>query len=132
MALVAEVSAQDAPPAPPADARVYDMGRFCPGRMPQRVMPVRAVEQRINGHVLLECVVNDDRRVTSCQVVEEEPSGVGFTRSALTLACRHSERPYGQPLDEHAAIFSRAAQGPEGQEGTGAFLQKRKPNWVPA
>lgn len=35
-------------------------------------------------------------------------------------------------VDEAAAIFSRAAQGPEGQEGTGAFLQKRKPNWVPA
>ena len=35
-------------------------------------------------------------------------------------------------VDEAAAIFSRAAQGPEGQEGTGAFLQKRKPHWVPA
>ena len=107
MVLIAEVSAQDAPPAPPDDARVYDMGRFCPGRMPPRVMPGRAVEQRINGHVLLECVVNDDRRVTSCQVVEEEPSGIGFTRSALTFACRHSERRYGQPLDERIAVFAR-------------------------
>jgi isohexenylglutaconyl-CoA hydratase len=35
-------------------------------------------------------------------------------------------------VDKAAAIFSRAAQGPEGQEGTGAFLQKRKPHWVPA
>ncbi|MDT8992448.1 enoyl-CoA hydratase-related protein [Curvibacter sp. APW13] len=35
-------------------------------------------------------------------------------------------------VDEAAAIFSRAAQGPEGMEGMGAFLQKRKPNWVPA
>ena len=35
-------------------------------------------------------------------------------------------------IDEAAALFSRAAQGPEGQEGTGAFLQKRKPHWVPA
>lgn len=35
-------------------------------------------------------------------------------------------------VDEAAALFSRAAQGPEGQEGTGAFLQKRKPHWVPA
>lgn len=31
-----------------------------------------------------------------------------------------------------AAIFSRAAQGPEGIEGMTAFMQKRKPNWVPA
>lgn len=35
-------------------------------------------------------------------------------------------------IDEAAAVFSRAVQGPEGQEGTSAFLQKRKPNWVPA
>jgi isohexenylglutaconyl-CoA hydratase len=35
-------------------------------------------------------------------------------------------------VDEAAALFSRAVQGPEGQEGTSAFLQKRKPNWVPA
>lgn len=108
MVLITEVSAQDAPPAPPADARVYDMGWFCPGRMPQRVMPERAVMQRINGRALLECVVNDDRRVTSCQVVEEEPAGIGFGRSALTLACRHSQRYYGQPLDERIAIFARA------------------------
>ena len=38
----------------------------------------------------------------------------------------------GALIDEAAALFSRAAQGPEGQEGTGAFLQKRKPHWVPA
>lgn len=34
-------------------------------------------------------------------------------------------------VHEAAAIFARAAQGPEGMEGMGAFLQKRKPNWVP-
>jgi isohexenylglutaconyl-CoA hydratase len=28
-----------------------------------------------------------------------------------------------------AAIFSRAAQGPEGLEGVAAFMQKRKPQW---
>jgi isohexenylglutaconyl-CoA hydratase len=33
---------------------------------------------------------------------------------------------------EAAAVFSSAAQGPEGTEGMGAFLQKRKPSWVPA
>ena len=35
-------------------------------------------------------------------------------------------------IDEAAAVFSRAAQGAEAMEGMGAFLQKRKPNWVPA
>lgn len=34
-------------------------------------------------------------------------------------------------VEAAAAVFSRAAQGPEGMEGMGAFIQKRKPNWVP-
>lgn len=33
-------------------------------------------------------------------------------------------------IEEAAAIFSRAAQGPEGQEGMAAFIQKRKPQWA--
>jgi isohexenylglutaconyl-CoA hydratase len=33
-------------------------------------------------------------------------------------------------VPEAAAVFSRAALGPEGQEGTMAFLQKRKPSWA--
>jgi isohexenylglutaconyl-CoA hydratase len=34
-------------------------------------------------------------------------------------------------VPEAAAVFSRAALGPEGQEGTLAFLHKRKPSWAP-
>jgi isohexenylglutaconyl-CoA hydratase len=33
-------------------------------------------------------------------------------------------------VTEAATIFSHAAQGPEGQEGMTAFIQKRKPNWT--
>lgn len=33
-------------------------------------------------------------------------------------------------VTEAAAIFSHAAQGPEGQEGMTAFIQKRKPQWA--
>ena len=46
--------------------------------------------------------------------------------AVLGLAHARAER-----VDEAAAVFSRAAQGPEAMEGMGAFLQKRKPNWVP-
>ncbi len=31
-----------------------------------------------------------------------------------------------------AAVFAHAALGPEGSEGTAAFVQKRKPSWAPA
>ncbi len=34
-------------------------------------------------------------------------------------------------VHEAAEVFSRAALGPEGLEGTTAFLQKRKASWVP-
>ena len=34
-------------------------------------------------------------------------------------------------VQEAAQVFSRAALGPEGTEGTAAFLQKRKASWVP-
>lgn len=34
-------------------------------------------------------------------------------------------------VDEAASVFSRAVQGPEGIEGTSAFLQKRSPSWAP-
>jgi isohexenylglutaconyl-CoA hydratase len=34
-------------------------------------------------------------------------------------------------VPEAAAVFSQAALGPEGVEGTTAFLQKRKASWVP-
>ncbi len=33
-------------------------------------------------------------------------------------------------VQEAARVFSRAAQGAEGAEGTAAFLQKRKPSWA--
>jgi isohexenylglutaconyl-CoA hydratase len=33
-------------------------------------------------------------------------------------------------LQPAAIVFSRAAQGAEGIEGTTAFIQKRKPNWA--
>ncbi len=34
-------------------------------------------------------------------------------------------------VEEAALVFSRALQGPEGVEGTTAFVQKRKPKWAP-
>ena len=33
-------------------------------------------------------------------------------------------------LDDAAQAFAAAARGPEGSEGTMAFLQKRRPKWA--
>lgn len=56
------------------------------------------------------------------------PGAIGATKSLLARA--RFEAP-GTLIDEAAAMFSRAIQGDEGQEGTAAFMQKRKPSWFP-
>lgn len=55
------------------------------------------------------------------------PGAVAATKD---LMARARLTPAADLVQEAAVIFSRAAQGPEGLEGTAAFLQKRKPNWA--
>lgn len=56
------------------------------------------------------------------------PGALAATK-ALMAQARLSEPQALVPAA--AAIFSRAAQGPEGLEGMTAFIQKRKPQWAP-
>ena len=56
------------------------------------------------------------------------PGALAATK-ALVRKARLS--PPADLVDEAARAFSRAALGPEGIEGTSAFLQKRKAAWVP-
>lgn len=55
------------------------------------------------------------------------PGAVAATK-ALMARARLTES--ADMVQEAAAVFSRAAQGPEGLEGTTAFFQKRKPTWA--
>ena len=57
------------------------------------------------------------------------PAALAATKALMTKARLQAPASL---IDEAAAVFSRAAQGAEAMEGMGAFLQKRKPNWVPA
>lgn len=56
------------------------------------------------------------------------PGALAATK-ALIAKARFTPAP--ELVQEAAAVFSRAAQGPEGIEGMTAFLQKRKPSWAP-
>ena len=56
------------------------------------------------------------------------PGALAATKALITTA---RFTPPAEMVQEAAAEFSRAASGPEGIEGTTAFLQKRKPNWAP-
>lgn len=56
------------------------------------------------------------------------PQAVAATKALLAKARWQTAATL---VPEAAAVFSRAALGPEGQEGTMAFLAKRKPGWAP-
>jgi len=56
------------------------------------------------------------------------PMAVSATKALLSKARWQTAASL---VPEAAAVFSQAALGPEGVEGTTAFLQKRKASWVP-
>jgi len=56
------------------------------------------------------------------------PQAIAATKGLLARA-RLS--PPEQLVDDAARLFAQAVLSDEGQEGTGAFMQKRKPKWVP-
>lgn len=56
------------------------------------------------------------------------PNAIAVTKGLLARA---RLEPAEALIDEAAQLFSRAVLSDEGQEGTSAFMQKRKPNWVP-
>ena len=57
------------------------------------------------------------------------PGALAATKALMAQSRLREPQELVQPA---AAIFSQAAQGLEGIEGMAAFMQKRKPNWVPA
>ncbi len=65
---------------------------------------------------------------TVASILACAPGAIAATKGLLARA--RSEAPDGL-IDEAAALFSRAVLSDEGQEGTSAFMQKRKPCWVP-
>jgi isohexenylglutaconyl-CoA hydratase len=61
-------------------------------------------------------------------ILQCAPGAVAQTKRLVALA---RFAPGSELVAEAATVFSHAVQGPEGVEGTTAFLQKRKPNWAP-
>lgn len=66
-----------------------------------------------------------DRVVTD--VLACAPGALAATKQ---LVARASWTPAQDLIADAAAVFAKAALGPEGQEGVTAFLQKRKPQWA--
>jgi len=62
------------------------------------------------------------------EILQNAPGAVAATKALLAKARFHTPASLVQ---QAAQAFSRAALGPEGVEGTSAFLQKRKAAWAP-
>jgi isohexenylglutaconyl-CoA hydratase len=56
------------------------------------------------------------------------PQAIATTKNLLAHARLSTPESL---IDDAAAMFARAVLSDEGQEGTSAFMQKRKPAWVP-
>ena len=61
-------------------------------------------------------------------ILQCAPAAVAATKALIAKARLHSPASL---VHEAAEVFSRAALGAEGTEGTTAFLGKRKPKWAP-
>jgi isohexenylglutaconyl-CoA hydratase len=61
------------------------------------------------------------------EVLENAPDALAQSKALLAQARFASAASL---VPQAAAVFSRAALGPEGQEGVMAFLKKRKPRWA--
>ena len=62
------------------------------------------------------------------QILKCAPDAVAETKRLMLRAA--SAVPMTELLDRAADSFAAAVRGPEGREGTAAFVEKRKPNWV--
>lgn len=75
-----------------------------------------------------EAAINAALQRTVTSILACAPGAIAATKGLLARA--RSESPEGL-IDDAAVLFSRAVLSDEGQEGTSAFMQKRKPYWVP-
>jgi isohexenylglutaconyl-CoA hydratase len=62
------------------------------------------------------------------EILQCAPGAISSTKALLAQA---RFTPPSAMIPVAAAAFSRSAQGPEGVEGTAAFLARRKPRWAP-
>ena len=82
--------------------------------------------------IVHECHEDQDSLNTALETVLSQvkrcaPGANKVTKALMLLV---GKEPLESLLDNAAQSFSEAVQGPEGQEGTMAFIQKREPSWA--
>ena len=87
-----------------------------------------ALALRLVHEVHADALLGDALDRVLCDILACAPGAVAATK-ALIAKARFA--PPAALVAEAAQVFSAAALGPEGVEGTMAFIQKRKAKWVP-
>ncbi|RTL27124.1 MAG: enoyl-CoA hydratase/isomerase family protein [Burkholderiales bacterium] len=90
----------------------------------QEALTIRLVHE---VHASLDAL-NDALANTVASIMACGPQAIGQTKQLLAHARLSTPESL---IDDAAEMFARAVLSDEGQEGTSAFMQKRKPSWVP-
>lgn len=90
----------------------------------QEALRLRLVHEVHDESALDWAVAQQVRQILACA-----PGALAATKRLLAKA---RFTPPAALVPEAASVFSKAVLGEEGAEGTIAFVQKRKPRWVPA
>jgi outer membrane biosynthesis protein TonB len=72
------------------------------------VFPDAAKAQHANGHTKMQCRVTAKGTLTSCEIIEETPAGLGFARAALMVSPLFKMRPKtadGAPVEGGTVII---------------------------
>src|SRR5207244_3201563 len=82
------------------------------------------------AHLTVEGSTQMDAAIAAAihQILQCAPEAVAETKRLMLRAA--GPAPMAELLDQAAESFVRAVRGPEGREGTKAFVEKRKPAWV--
>jgi protein TonB len=101
------------PPPPPKPSVITNPSW---SRQPQGDFPERALSRGVeSGRVVLNCLVAPSGSMSDCQIVSEEPSGMGFGQEAIrgTRRARLSPRTVDGAATGARVTFTTRFQAPE-------------------
>jgi TonB family protein len=111
-------AAQDARvKAPQAPARTYAQWIRGPNTL-ELIWPGYALMAHMNGHVVLDCAINDKGKLKPCAVVEETPKAQGFAQAVLDDLEPTKMRPStvdGAPVQDPHVQITYDFLGPTGR-----------------
>lgn len=94
LALIAAPAAEPPPPAAEPVVIVQPDWTVRPtGEDIMRLFPAKAVETGTSGQAIVQCAVLADGSLDHCQVVAEEPQGMGFGEASVQMAVIFKMKP---------------------------------------